>query len=76
MRALKFAISGYHYNGNSRMYTCCMNVSYIIGHERAYFEWYLEIPTHNVYDIVNTVILLYQTLLRSLHVSVHRTIIR
>jgi hypothetical protein len=28
------------------------------------------------YDIVNTVVLLYQTLLRSLHVSVHRTIIR
>jgi hypothetical protein len=28
------------------------------------------------YDIVNTAVLLYQTLLRSLHVSVHRTIIR
>jgi hypothetical protein len=28
------------------------------------------------YDIVNTVVLLYQPLLPSLHVSVHRTIIR
>jgi hypothetical protein len=37
---------------------------------------YLEVPTHNVYDIVNTVVLLYQTLLCSLHVLVHRTIIR
>jgi hypothetical protein len=41
-----------------------------------YLQKYLEVPTHNVYDIVNTVVLIYQTLLRSLHVSVHRTIIR